>query len=730
MNSRRPAPTRQSGAALLLMAVLLALAGTAYFISRYSSDGAAARTVRTEDSLARAKAALIGYAASFREQVNPDRVWGYLPCPDTNNDGKSDTDFAQCPSAPGQNLIGRLPFITLGLPDLRDESAECLWYVVSGTHKTQNSTSAMNWDLRGNIRIVDADGGVLADPDDAEGGAVLAIIAPGPPLSGQDRSGSGAGPCAGGTSNAITSFLDVGTYASPTPSPLELRVGRKGAADNNDRIVWVTAKELFGPLTRRSDLLGNMPGRLQACLNSQFTLPRPTAGNMTRNGATDPKWQVTAAGLDEILNSGALAPACSWGNDFTADLWEHWRDHARYVFCDNGTACLTVGASACTGVLLFAGKNLNGAPRTSAEKTITGYFEDPNRASLTGTGTAFAGGSAYAPGDPPRDLALCLNPASSAGLSFANDFGTLTDVRFGSFGVNGDKTITLVTNPDPTQNTLVLGDRDLSTSGSVPSSQLFGCSWFGSSLPFGQTLRAHFQYRIEEEGNGFVFVLADAPSDVGVAPQNPSPTMCGSSASGRLGYAGTAPNPDGGLFPAINHPKIGLEIDTSGNAATNNDPNGNHAAFVFWGAPGNLDDDNTHGAGAGTPTSPSNPSGSPGLGSAGFIDNNNRTLHVRLEIQRGAKAGDTRSYTLTAWILKDTLPAGFTDLTTDFGPSEEAAIPDPGNDLLKIGPLSVAIADLAPGSDALRNIWVGFTTSSTNTQEVRITNFTLRTENE
>lgn len=731
MKARLPAPPRQSGAALLLLAVLLALASTAYFLSRYSSDGAAARTIRTEDSLARAKAALIGYAASYREQVNPDRAWGYLPCPDTDNDGTSNTDFAQCPSAPGQNVIGRLPFITLGLPDMRDESGECLWYVVSGTHKTSNSTSAINWDLRGNLRIVDADGSVLSAPDDAEGGAVAAIIAPGPPLGSQDRSGTSTGRCPGGTSNAIASYLDGSAYTSPTGSPLELKAGNPGSPTNNDRIVWITAKELFAPPGRRSDLLGSMLGRLQGCMNSQFALPRPaSSGNMTRNDSSDPKWQVAAAGLDEILNSGTLSPACSWGSAFTADLWKHWKDHVRYVLCDNGSACLTIGASACTGALLFAGRNLSGAPRATADKTIAGYFEDPNRASLNGTGTAFGGGSAYAPDDAARDIALCLNPASSASLSFANDFGTLTDVRYGSFGVNGDKTITLTSDPDPTKNTLTLGDRDLNT-GDAPAAQLFGCSWFGSSLPFGKTLRAYFQYTLVENGNGFVFVIADAPSDGSIPPRNPSPTMCGSGAFGRMGYAGTAPKPDGSFFPPINHPKIGLEVDTNNNTRDQPEPDDDHhAGFVFWGDPADENDDNQHGAGAGTPASPRNPTVLPGLGSANFIRDKNGTRHVRLEIQRSAKSGDARSYTLTAWILKKTLPAGFADLATDFTASEESAIPDPDDDLLKIGPLSVTIADLAPGSDALKHIWIGFTTSSTIEQEVRITDFIIRTENE
>ncbi|MGH8119764.1 MAG: hypothetical protein ACRESK_04025, partial [Gammaproteobacteria bacterium] len=45
---------------------------------------------RTESALNQAREALIGYAVSYPDKINPDYGPGYLPCPDRNNDGATD----------------------------------------------------------------------------------------------------------------------------------------------------------------------------------------------------------------------------------------------------------------------------------------------------------------------------------------------------------------------------------------------------------------------------------------------------------------------------------------------------------------------------------------------------------------------------------------------------------------------------------------------------------------
>src|SRR5665647_2016844 len=112
---------KQHGAALLVMLVILVIGAAAVLITSLSTTALKnARQKTTSDALAQAKDALIGYAVSDTNRP------GELPCPDFDNDGMitlADYSGSNCKS-----LIGRLPWKTLGLPDLRDGSGEHLWY--------------------------------------------------------------------------------------------------------------------------------------------------------------------------------------------------------------------------------------------------------------------------------------------------------------------------------------------------------------------------------------------------------------------------------------------------------------------------------------------------------------------------------------------------------------------------------------------------------------------------
>ncbi|MBK7357420.1 hypothetical protein [Propionivibrio sp.] len=107
---RHPHPRRQRqrGVALLLVLFVVITLGLAFFFR--PTDTSSANSVRerlTEDSLAQAKDALIGFAATYRD-THPNQVFGYLPCTDTDNDGVADTCGLKDVS-----LAGRLPWKTL-----------------------------------------------------------------------------------------------------------------------------------------------------------------------------------------------------------------------------------------------------------------------------------------------------------------------------------------------------------------------------------------------------------------------------------------------------------------------------------------------------------------------------------------------------------------------------------------------------------------------------------------
>jgi type II secretory pathway pseudopilin PulG len=114
----------QAGFAAALLLVILVLGSLYALLTSINAATADLQRVRddaTTAALKQAKEALIAYAAM--RPTGP----GHLPCPDSNNDG--DTEGAACGLA--ATRIGRLPWRTLGLPDLRDANGERLWYAVS-----------------------------------------------------------------------------------------------------------------------------------------------------------------------------------------------------------------------------------------------------------------------------------------------------------------------------------------------------------------------------------------------------------------------------------------------------------------------------------------------------------------------------------------------------------------------------------------------------------------------
>src|SRR5665811_1174045 len=140
---------RQRGAALLIMLVILVVGIAAVLVSSLSTTALNnARQNTTSNALAQAKDALIGRAAA------DNNMPGSLPCPDTNNDGSAELlSGNNCPS-----YIGRLPWKTLGLPDLRDGSGERLWYALSPAFRDDTSAQPLNSNTKGTLLVYNSDG--------------------------------------------------------------------------------------------------------------------------------------------------------------------------------------------------------------------------------------------------------------------------------------------------------------------------------------------------------------------------------------------------------------------------------------------------------------------------------------------------------------------------------------------------------------------------------------------
>lgn len=188
------ARTAQRGGALMVMLVIMVMGAAAILVSSLNSTALQIeRDKKTVDALAQAKDALIGYATSV--DLDTSARPGDLPCPDTDNDGAQNSPCGNASGSTGQTLrLGRLPWKTLGLPDLRDGSGERLWYAVSNNFKQQTKTTCtnsnlsgcLNSDTAGTITVLGSDGSVLNTANSSTG-AVAIVIAPGEALQRQDN---------------------------------------------------------------------------------------------------------------------------------------------------------------------------------------------------------------------------------------------------------------------------------------------------------------------------------------------------------------------------------------------------------------------------------------------------------------------------------------------------------------------------------------------------------------
>lgn len=657
-------PAHQHGHALLIMLAILVMGSVVSLVGQL--DGVYARQQqlqRTDAALAQAKEALLAYALTYRDE-HADEMFGYLPCPDTSGKGGvfvpgDGTATGSCGSA-GATVVGLLPYVTLHLPDLRDASGNCLWYAVSGSFKNSpKAATPMNWDAQAQLSVHAADGTVLVTPDDAQGGAAAVIFAPGLALGAQSR-GVIDQRCRADPAQA-TAYLE-----SVTPD--FVRGDRRDAAGNmtnNDRLTWLTPRDIFSRLVARADfrnpLVSIPPGQLNRLIDALrkaldgrlwaglATFTAAMAG--TPAASAQPK---NAADYEQFAGKRVgdlpdLAPLQYAGKVFDSDH-ANWQDQFRYVVCDDIkpiTGCLSLGAQNCRGALLFAGQSINGGPRPSSQKPtapppsrsvwLANYFEAGAALDLLrGPATSFTGPGEYTDAARSADVGVCLSPG--AYLSSAQHLAA---------------TVPMVSSPaapeataDSTGAALLLGNPSATQAGS-------GCLWFPLAMPFSSSLRAYFKMRIADLGEGYVFAIVDGANNVAALERG---TLCGAATGSHLGYASVS----------IAKPKFGIEFDTRAqqtnhcSGGNRNDPRPDHMAFIYWGETDVATDDNCHGAG--TPGSGAQPQNPRTLGTAAAIKTVQASdphlpyggtfpldtdIHVRLEVD---KHFDDRLVRAAKWV--------------------------------------------------------------------------------
>ncbi len=600
--------------------ILVVMAALAYLISNLTPESIERRrNQQSQEALALAREALIGYALQYREQQiaqgQPDRVYGYLPLPDigttrNNNagcmeEGCDAANFAG--NALNTTVIGRLPWRTLGIEPLRDGHGECLWYAISGSHQRIQQGVPLNWDTLAHLDIVVANGSAALSSAiaSAHERPVLVIFSPGPPLPGQDRAPAGGDDVTrcGGNYNALN-YLDPASAAAlggvtnylantnnafgltdPTaPKALSMQGKVFASGSNyqpdacqggdctlvaNDSGLPLTGDVLFSAIRKhtyfRTDI-NSMLDRITDCLRDSGV-----SGGYGKIGGTD----------DGTLCYGSQAVPKGY--------FQHYRE---MIFTAGGTMQVN-GVSDCAGALLFSNQRGAGQLRvTDAHKntppgSYDNYLEGVNLSSFKTSGTTFSGQETFE--------RVSINQTAQQDIVRCIPAGTLPSfLTTQSPGLNAAGFPQLASY-SPTTRTLSLGQQVHTALSSSLANFLYGCAWRPETHAMGGGLRSYFTFRINDAGLylswpqlGFTFSIVDG--------DNNGTDACGA-AGQHLGYSGNNTE-----SPFIAQPKIAFEVDprregaafpsSSTSHLTNgrNDPptdsanyRGGHVALVYWG---------------------------------------------------------------------------------------------------------------------------------------------------
>ena len=243
---------RQRGQALLGLLVLLGIAGSVFVYNLIDpAEASARRQARIETTLREARDALIGRAASDANRP------GSLPCPDVDDDGVLTLNVDFFSGGVCANLIGRLPWRTLGLPDLRDSSGERLWYALSDRFSDNSGVGPINSDIKGNVTV-------YHDPPPAPfvtNEAVAIIFSPGAALGTQDRSCTVGVNCTA-NGQCTTSPASLTPKCNPanyldTVAPVNNAttggpfIGAPPSGTFNDRLLVITTADLMPVVEQR-----------------------------------------------------------------------------------------------------------------------------------------------------------------------------------------------------------------------------------------------------------------------------------------------------------------------------------------------------------------------------------------------------------------------------------------------------------------------------------------------
>jgi hypothetical protein len=251
---------KQYGAVLMVMLIIMIIGAITIFVSSLNSSTLQIeRDKVTADALAKARVALMGRAVA--DGTSP----GSLPCPDTNNDGSAQLlSGSNCPS-----YIGRLPWKTLGLADLRDGSGERLWYALSPNFRdyvnptTPSTTNPINSNSKGTLLVYDNSGITLLTPPGSE--AVAIVFSPGDVNGSQQRDTA--------NQNLAQNYLDVGPSSINNYTAAGPFIAADKTKSFNDRLLIIKASDIISLVETRMEK--ELTTSFATYLSLNHTYPHP-----------------------------------------------------------------------------------------------------------------------------------------------------------------------------------------------------------------------------------------------------------------------------------------------------------------------------------------------------------------------------------------------------------------------------------------------------------------------
>ena len=376
MNShRRGRLLPQHGAALLLMLAIMVLGMAVLWISALSASALkTAKQEITNSALAQAKEALIAYAVSS-ENVNggatPARP-GNFPCPDTDAPGTAGYGDANELCASG--AIGRLPWKTLGLPELLDEAGEPLWYAQSGNFR--KTVTVINSDSKGTLQVYDRDGSTLLTPAGSE--AVAVVFSAGVIVGNQQRNSTA-------DKTSASNYLDSanGRNNATINGPF---IAAANSDSFNDRLLVIRTRDFMPVIEKRIAQELKIILENYRADNGVYPYPAPFSTCKSLSTCTSNanlcrgRLPFTALPVD-WGGSYALPSAAGGSSWFSTNLWY------RVIYYSAGSnrlassppgcnAALNISGNSTAALFFMPGTPLGSVVRTYANNNLSWYLDD------------------------------------------------------------------------------------------------------------------------------------------------------------------------------------------------------------------------------------------------------------------------------------------------------------------------------------------------------------------